>query len=115
MSKTFFNSEGLSSSVIKILLDVGGNYAIARKRRRWRQQDVAQRIHCTRQTVAKIERGDPCVAMGVWINYAHVLGLDGTFSQICHPDKDTMGQWLDVESRSHLQRVREKMEKELDF
>ncbi len=115
MSRTAFNTKGLPWEAEQTLKSIGANFAVARKRRRLKMEDIAQRIHCTRQTIANIENGNPGVAMGVWINYAFVLNLLEGFLEICKPENDQQGMWLDKESRSNLQRIRDKYDKELDF
>ena len=115
MSKTRFFTAGLPVDAQELLIRIGQNYAIARKRRRWRMADIAERIDCTRQTVARMENGDAAVAMGAWLKYAFILDLLDDFSGICDPDNDQKGKWLDRESRAHLQRVREKHDNALDF
>lgn len=115
MPRTAFNTKGLPNEAEQTLKTVGANFAVARKRRRLKMEDIAQRIHCTRQTIAKIENGNPAVAIGVWINYAFVLDLMDGFLEICKPDNDLKGMWMDKESRSNLQRIRTKHDKELDF
>lgn len=115
MAKNKFFTDGLPDEAATILVTMGQNYAMTRKKRRLRMTDIAERIDSTRQTVARMEKGDPSVAMGAWLKYAFVLDLLNGFSEICHPDTDRKGQWLDKESRAHLQRIREKHDRELDF
>ena len=115
MAKTNFYTDGLPNEAKQLLEAIGQNFAVARKRRRWRMSDAAERVECTRQTVAHMENGDPSVAMGAWLKYAFAMDLLDGFSEICNPDKDKKGQLLDKESRANLKRVREKREQEPDF
>ena len=115
MAKTALCTKGLPNKACEALRIVGSNLAVARKRRRWKLDDVAMRIHCTRQTVSRMEKGDPSVGIGTWIYYAFVLNLLDGFYEICKPENDREGIWLDKESRMYLQRIREKQDRELDF
>ena len=58
---------------------------------------VANRAMTTRQTVARIERGDPGVAMGTWATVLFALGLAGRLSQLASPETDRTGLALDAE------------------
>lgn len=48
---------------------------VARKNNKWRQQEVAERLNISRQTVARLERGDPTVAAGCYLAAAWLLNL----------------------------------------
>ncbi len=47
----------------------------ARKAKHWRQVDLAERISVTRQTMARIEKGDPGVAIGAYVTAAWILDI----------------------------------------
>ena len=115
MSKTAFTTTGLPSAMADILRRLGDNLTTARRRRRLRQEDVAKRVGCTRQTVARMERGDPSVGMGNWLAYVWILQLENEFADLCNPQRDLKGLWLDKESRANLQRVYSKQDNDLDF
>lgn len=65
-------SDDLPYDAEQALLALARNLVFARKKRRWRQQDVADRSGITRSTVRKIELGDPNVSMK---NYLKVMSL----------------------------------------
>lgn len=48
---------------------------IARKRRRWSEANLAERLGVCRSTVRKIESGAPTVAAGTMLEAATVLGV----------------------------------------
>lgn len=48
---------------------------LARLQRRWTADELAERIGAHRETVAKIERGDPTVGLGVAFEAASLLGV----------------------------------------
>lgn len=59
---------------IRILETVGEQIRLARLRRKITVQMVAERANVSRQTVWKVEKGSPSVAIGI---YAKVLGSIG--------------------------------------
>ena len=59
---------------IRILETVGEQIRLARLRRKISVQMVAERANVSRQTVWKVEKGSPSVAIGI---YAKVLGAIG--------------------------------------
>lgn len=48
---------------------------VARKNNKWRQHEVAQRLNVTRQTVARLEKGDPNVNAGCYFAAAWLLDV----------------------------------------
>jgi len=75
---------------------LGENILLARKRRKLTQQMVAERADTTRLTVANIEKGNPSVAIGHYINVLAVLNQDKDLAKVC--TNDSLGQKLiDIE------------------
>jgi len=68
----------------KLLTAVGKLLSLARKQRKWRQFDLAQRLQTTRQTIARMEQGDAAVSAGIYFSAAWILdvpilaGMDST-------------------------------------
>lgn len=58
--------ETMPSAVLAHLRALGGNLAIARKRRREPLKSWAQRIGVSEPTLMGMEKGDPSVSMGVY-------------------------------------------------
>jgi transcriptional regulator with XRE-family HTH domain len=54
---------------------LGSQIAAARRRQRRTAADVAERANITRQTLRRIERGDPSVAIGLVFDVATVLSV----------------------------------------
>jgi len=54
---------------------LGRNIRTARLRRRWRLEDVAERMGVSRFTVADVERGKPGTSMAAYLGALWVLGL----------------------------------------
>lgn len=65
---------------------------------------VAQRALNTRQTVGRIEKGDPTVAMGTWATVLFVLGLHEGLADVASAAHDEVG--LALESEQLPKRVR---------
>ncbi|KZK97218.1 hypothetical protein PsAD5_02347 [Pseudovibrio sp. Ad5] len=59
----------------KELMTLGENIRIARLRRKLTAEIIAQRAGTTRQTVAKVEDGDPAVKIGTYAAVLQALGL----------------------------------------
>lgn len=75
---------------------LGSNTALARKRRRLRQADVAARTGLTVATVARIERGHPGTSMSAYLAALWVLGLEREFADLASPDRDEEGKTLEA-------------------
>ncbi len=59
----------------KELITLGANIRVARLRRKLRAEIIAQRAGTARQTVAKIEQGDPPVKIGTYVAVLQALDL----------------------------------------
>ena len=92
---------------------LGSNIALARKKRKIRQEDIANRAAISVKTYRKIERGDPSVSIGLYLAVLSIMGLDLPFSDLADPAKDKVG--LELEKRALPERVKLKLNKELDF
>ena len=82
----------------------GENIAIARKRRRWTESMMAERVGVSRQTYAKIEAGEPGVSWGAVANALFVLQMTEQVGRLAAPETDPVGQQLSVDELP--QRVR---------
>ncbi|GCD59998.1 XRE family transcriptional regulator [Acetobacter pasteurianus NBRC 3280] len=49
---------------------------VGRKKRRWTQEGLANRVGCSRLTIMAIENAKPTVAIGYVLEAAHMVGLD---------------------------------------
>ena len=63
----------------RLLEAMGSNLKLARLRRKFSAETVAQRAGISRKTMYRVEQGDPAVALGI---YARVLQAWG-WSRIC--------------------------------
>jgi transcriptional regulator with XRE-family HTH domain len=65
---------------------------------------VAERAFVSRSTLARVERGDPGVSMGVYASVLFVLGLADRVGDLADPRTDAVG--LALEDEQLPQRVR---------
>ncbi|MHB1194466.1 MAG: helix-turn-helix domain-containing protein [Longimicrobiales bacterium] len=75
--------------------NVGADLSAARRRRRLSQSVVAARALTTRQTVARIEAGDPSVAWGTWATVCFALGLLDRLEEVAAVEHDELGLALE--------------------
>ena len=72
--------------VARLLNGFGENLKLARLRRKYSADSVAQRAGITRRTLSKVEQGDPGVALGVYARVMQVLRLEGDLSHLAVDD-----------------------------
>ena len=84
-------------AVRRALVKLGADISAARRRRRLPLDVLAERALTTRQTISRIERGDPRVAMGTWATVLFALGLAERLGDIAAPAHDELGLTLDEE------------------
>ena len=72
---------------LKLSLELlGENIKLARLRRKYSAEQVAQRANIGRNTVWQIEKGSPSVSMGAYLQVLFVLGLEGDIAVIAAHD-----------------------------
>jgi transcriptional regulator with XRE-family HTH domain len=79
------------------LKKLGDDISVARRRRGISTALLAERAFTTRPTLAKVERGDPGVSLGVYASVLFVLGLTERLAQLVDPAHDPLGQSLEEE------------------
>jgi transcriptional regulator with XRE-family HTH domain len=72
--------------VARLLGGFGENLKLARLRRKYSADSVAQRAGITRRTLSKVEQGDPGVALGIYARVMQVLRLEGDLSHLAVDD-----------------------------
>ena len=72
---------------LKVLKVLGEHIQLARLRRKFSAEQVAERAGISRKTVYNIEQGIPTVAMGSYLQVLFVLGLEQDLSMVaaCDP------------------------------
>lgn len=76
---------------------LGADLKNARLRRRLRMVTVAERSGISRETLAKIQKGDPGVSMGNYASVIFALGLSTHWMKLADIANDKTGQALDEE------------------
>lgn len=94
----------LPHEIAQQLSTLGQRIRIARVRRRWSAEEMAQACGMGRRTLYRIENGDPGVALGTLLSVLWKLGLLHTLDNVAHPDGDEHGKILEAAARP--QRVR---------
>ena|SRR5665213_120894 len=75
---------------------LGRDIATARRRRKLPQQLLAERMLVSRQTVQRLEAGDPTVALGVLATALFVLGLTSRLETLLAPESDRAAMTADL-------------------
>ncbi len=70
----------------KILAEVGENIKLARLRRKLTAEQVSERAGISRSTLWQVEKGEPSVSMGIYLQVLFVLGLEKDLSRIAFDD-----------------------------
>jgi transcriptional regulator with XRE-family HTH domain len=70
----------------KIVTGLGENIKLARLRRKYSTQQVAERANISRPTLLSIEKGNPTVSIGAYIRVLYVLGLSQDIIQVAKDD-----------------------------
>src|SRR3546814_11803660 len=78
--------------VRKALTQLGQDIATARKRRRLTMAVIAERAFISRNTLTRVERGDPAVALGVYATVLFVLGFSERIGTLADPLTDQIGR-----------------------
>jgi len=86
------------------LRKLGRDLAIARRKRGISTGDMAARLFVSRDTLWRLERGDPTVALGTLVTAAFVLQLHGRLANLAAPASDELG--LNLDERRLPQRIR---------
>lgn len=86
----------------------------ARLRRRFSMETVCARADISRPTLYKVEKGDPTVAIGIYINVLRVLGLVEDLGIIAK--EDVVGRRIQDDALPYRKRAprRKSLEVEID-
>ena len=71
---------------LKVLIVLGEQIQLARLRRKFSAEQVAERAGISRKTVYNIEQGIPSVAIGSYLQVLFVLGLEQDLSMVAASD-----------------------------
>ena len=88
-------TESLPPPALRAIHQLGQDLEVARRRRRISQQLMADRMLVNRETVIRLERGDPTVSLSVLASALFVLGLTGRLEKL---------SWASERRRRHVGR-----------
>jgi transcriptional regulator with XRE-family HTH domain len=74
-------------SVLKQLSALGERLRLARVRRDLATELFAERMGVSRETLRRLEKGDPTIAIGTYMRALRVLGLDGDIETVARDDE----------------------------
>ena len=86
------------------LRKLGRDLALARRKRGISTSDMAARLFVSRDTLWRLERGDPTVAMGTLATATFILQLHDRLADLAAPARDELALTLD--ERRLPQRIR---------
>lgn len=99
----------LPPRLTRTLDSLGHNLQLARLRRMYPAELVAERAGISRATLTRAERGDPAVAMGIYARILLALGLDGDLESVARDDE--LGRKLQDLQLTTPRRVRQRAPK----
>lgn len=79
-------SPSLLPRLSRLLEGYGNNLKLARLRRKYSAQVVAQRAGISRKTLYRVERGDQAVALGIYVRVMQVLRLESDLAKLAADD-----------------------------
>jgi transcriptional regulator with XRE-family HTH domain len=80
-------SKRLIPALARILEQLGENLRLARLRRRYAAETVAQRAGIARATLYRVEQGDPSVSLGNYARVLQVLRLEEDLKRVALDDE----------------------------
>ncbi len=86
------------------LRKLGRDLALARRKRGISTQDMAARLFVSRDTLWRLERGDPTVSSGTLATAAFILQLHDRLANLATPGNDALG--LSLDEKRLPQRIR---------
>ena len=88
-------TDTLPRAARKALVKLGEDIAVARKKRRISTMSMAERAFISRNTLYKLERGDPSVSVGSYATVLSLLSLVDKLGDVADRRDDSLG--LDIE------------------
>ena len=95
--------------VRRALRKLGADIGAARKRRRITMQLMAERAMTSRQTIGRLERGDPSVSLGIYASVLFVLGMTQRLADLVDASIDPF--LIDLDEERLPKRVRSRVHK----
>ncbi len=79
-------SPSLLPRLARLLEQLGDRLKLARLRRKYSAETVAQRAGISRKTLYRVEQGDPAVALGIYARVLQVLRLEQGMAALAADD-----------------------------
>ena len=98
------NTNSMPLPATHALRKLGRDLALARRKRGFSTNDMASRLFVSRDTLWRLERGDPTVACGTLATATFILGLHDRLAKLAVPASDELG--LSLDERRLPQRIR---------
>jgi transcriptional regulator with XRE-family HTH domain len=80
------NTPSLLPRISRLVEGYGSNLKLARLRRKFSAETVAQRAGISRKTLSRVEQGDPAVALGIYARVMQVLRLESDLEKLAADD-----------------------------
>ncbi|MCL4486194.1 MAG: helix-turn-helix domain-containing protein [Nitrospirae bacterium] len=98
--KTRVTREGIPPGSKIYLRELGHRLRLIRKKRGYSRDKLASLTFLGRNTIARMEMGDPGVSIGAWAQAVHVLGTDRNWLLLLPvPEEETKkGQAPDIDA-----------------
>jgi len=88
-------TDTLPRAARKALVKLGEDIAVARKKRRISTVSMAERAFISRNTLYKVERGEPTVSIGIYATVLSLLGLVDRLGDVADRSTDELGLDMD--------------------
>lgn len=85
------DSSSIPLPVTHTLRKLGRDLALARRKRGLSTADMAERLFVSRDTLWRLERGDPSVSLGTFATALFVLQLHSRLAGLAAPESDVIG------------------------
>ena len=76
----------ISPDLKQLAQDLGARLALARGRRKLTTTLFAERMGISRNTLARLESGDPAVSLGMYLKALRILGLESSLELVAKDD-----------------------------
>lgn len=103
--------EGLPPGVSDLIRRIGSDLRTSRLRRGISQKLLAERMFVSRQTLSRVEQGDPTVSIGIYFACIFCLNRHNEIRDMMSLKNDCYGNMLE-ERRKMLQRKARKIDAE---
>ncbi len=91
-------TDTLPRSARSALAKLGEDITVARKKRRISTVSMAERSFISRNTLYKLERGDPTVSIGIYATVLAILNLVDKLGNVAERSQDELGLDIDEDN-----------------